>query len=50
RPHVCSTCGISFKRLQDLKRHGLTHDTVKRFRCTLGCPTLFTRNDALQRH
>ncbi|KAJ1538928.1 hypothetical protein HK405_013363, partial [Cladochytrium tenue] len=50
RMNECERCGAWFKRMQDLKRHGLTHETEKRFGCPLGCATRFTRNDALQRH
>ncbi|KAJ3100451.1 hypothetical protein HDU96_010316, partial [Phlyctochytrium bullatum] len=46
----CARCGKTFLRKQDLRRHENTHTGVRPFACPLGCGTVFSRNDALQRH
>ncbi|KAJ3316596.1 hypothetical protein HDU76_001677 [Blyttiomyces sp. JEL0837] len=43
-------CGESFFRRQDLERHLLTHESVKKFGPCEGCGCRFTRGDALARH
>ncbi|KAJ1538915.1 hypothetical protein HK405_013386 [Cladochytrium tenue] len=49
RPDECKRCGARLKRPRDVKRHALTHE-AKRFGCPLGCTTMYSRRDALQRH
>ncbi|KAJ3104354.1 hypothetical protein HDU97_009327 [Phlyctochytrium planicorne] len=48
RPFGCANCGKTFQRKQDLKRHEITHEGLKPFRCV--CGVAFSRSDALQRH
>lgn len=48
RPHVCESCGLSFVRGHDLKRHKDTHSNAKPHVCD--CGKSFTRKDALKRH
>ncbi|KAJ3022199.1 UNVERIFIED_CONTAM: hypothetical protein HDU68_009259 [Siphonaria sp. JEL0065] len=51
RNFLCSVCGNSFLRKQDMQRHEATHSTVKQFVCPLkGCGFAFVRRDALSRH
>ncbi|KAJ3308599.1 Metallothionein expression activator [Blyttiomyces sp. JEL0837] len=50
REFGCGTCGKAFQRRQDLRRHEMIHTGIKAFTCPLGCGTLFSRHDALQRH
>ncbi|KAI5481839.1 hypothetical protein MNV49_000116 [Pseudohyphozyma bogoriensis] len=49
RPYQCETCGTSFQRSHDLKRHQRIHLEVKPFPCP-GCEKRFSRRDALRRH
>jgi hypothetical protein len=48
RPHVCDSCGLSFVRGHDLKRHKDTHSNAKPHICD--CGKSFSRKDALKRH
>jgi DNA-directed RNA polymerase subunit RPC12/RpoP len=49
RPHVCTTCGRSFARLEHLKRHERSHTKEKPFECP-DCARCFARRDLLLRH
>ncbi|KIW00280.1 uncharacterized protein PV09_08170 [Verruconis gallopava] len=49
RPHVCTTCGRSFARLEHLKRHERSHTKEKPFECPQ-CTRCFARRDLLLRH
>ncbi|OJJ44913.1 hypothetical protein ASPZODRAFT_70319 [Penicilliopsis zonata CBS 506.65] len=49
RPHVCTTCGRSFARLEHLKRHERSHTKEKPFECP-DCSRCFARRDLLLRH
>ncbi|PYH96944.1 hypothetical protein BO71DRAFT_319697 [Aspergillus ellipticus CBS 707.79] len=49
RPHVCTTCGRSFARLEHLKRHERSHTKEKPFECP-ECARCFARRDLLLRH
>lgn len=49
RPHVCTTCGRSFARLEHLKRHERSHTKEKPFECP-ECTRCFARRDLLLRH
>ncbi|KAE8154705.1 fungal-specific transcription factor domain-containing protein [Aspergillus avenaceus] len=49
RPHVCTTCGRSFARLEHLKRHERSHTKEKPFECP-DCTRCFARRDLLLRH
>ncbi|KAF1814827.1 hypothetical protein P152DRAFT_391565, partial [Eremomyces bilateralis CBS 781.70] len=49
RPHVCTTCGRSFARLEHLKRHERSHTKEKPFECPQ-CSRCFARRDLLLRH
>ncbi|KAI0395585.1 hypothetical protein F5Y17DRAFT_188215 [Xylariaceae sp. FL0594] len=49
RPYRCETCGQSFNRNHDLKRHKRIHLAVKPFPCA-NCEKAFSRKDALKRH
>jgi hypothetical protein len=49
RPYVCGTCSISFRRLEHLERHELSHTKEKPFECP-ECRRCFARRDLLQRH
>ncbi|PGH13858.1 hypothetical protein AJ79_03426 [Helicocarpus griseus UAMH5409] len=49
RPHVCTTCGRCFARLEHLKRHERSHTKEKPFECP-ECTRCFARRDLLLRH
>lgn len=49
RPHMCTTCGRSFARLEHLKRHERSHTKEKPFECP-ECARCFARRDLLLRH
>ncbi|KAG0153644.1 hypothetical protein PDIDSM_2298 [Penicillium digitatum] len=49
RPHVCTTCGRSFARMEHLKRHERSHTKEKPFECP-DCARCFARRDLLLRH
>ncbi|KAF1983937.1 hypothetical protein K402DRAFT_406404 [Aulographum hederae CBS 113979] len=49
RPHVCTTCGRCFARLEHLKRHERSHTKEKPFECPQ-CTRCFARRDLLLRH
>ncbi|TID18273.1 DNA binding regulatory protein-like protein AmdX [Venturia nashicola] len=49
RPHMCTTCGRSFARLEHLKRHERSHTKEKPFECPQ-CTRCFARRDLLLRH
>lgn len=49
RPHVCTTCGRCFARLEHLKRHERSHTKEKPFACP-ECTRCFARRDLLLRH
>ncbi|KAI9224617.1 hypothetical protein BC828DRAFT_330704, partial [Blastocladiella britannica] len=54
KTHTCSTCGVSFARQHDMRRHARTHAAERgeldaSFACTI-CGRAFTRADALRRH
>nr|CAB3267924.1 ZF(C2H2)-26 zinc finger protein [Phallusia mammillata] len=53
-PYHCTKCDAAFNRKDKVKRHMLTHDTIKRFKCplksVLGCTKEFNRADKLKDH
>jgi hypothetical protein len=48
-PQLCSVCQKTFRRVEHLNRHLLTHSNIKPFQCSR-CKKSFTRNDTLRRH
>ncbi|OCK79360.1 hypothetical protein K432DRAFT_383157 [Lepidopterella palustris CBS 459.81] len=46
---VCPFCGDSFKRLEHLSRHKLSHSDERPYHCPT-CHKAFTRKDTLNRH
>uniref|UniRef100_F6TVE9 Zinc finger protein n=2 Tax=Ciona intestinalis TaxID=7719 RepID=F6TVE9_CIOIN len=53
-PYRCTKCDAAFNRKDKVKRHMLTHDPVKRFKCplrnVLECNKEFSRADKLKEH
>ncbi|XP_076809631.1 uncharacterized protein LOC143452513 isoform X2 [Clavelina lepadiformis] len=53
-PYRCTKCDAAFNRKDKVKRHMLTHDPIKRFKCplksVLGCTKEFNRADKLKEH
>lgn len=49
KPFSCSTCGQSFRRKADMKRHIMAHTNEKLFSC-LTCTRSFARKSTLNRH
>ncbi|RDW65771.1 Zn(II)2Cys6 transcription factor [Aspergillus mulundensis] len=46
---ACSICHETFRRVEHLKRHALTHDDAKPHACQF-CGAQYKRSDALRRH
>ncbi|ORY03996.1 hypothetical protein LY90DRAFT_215370 [Neocallimastix californiae] len=51
KPFKCMTCLRSFRRMEHLNRHILTHTGERPFKCEVeGCGRCFSRQDTLLRH
>lgn len=49
KKHICSVCGVTYRKLRDLNAHQTTHTGVKQYSCEI-CQRTFSFQNSITRH